>query len=106
MRFTLRLARACVLTCAAFISNVSFARDQFVTNDPVRQQLLAMGKRGLAVSQARDHVIEILQSQNSCSAWFQEVDPNTAYTFASLKLSSKTGHSGSLAGRRAKEKCC
>ena len=31
-------------------------------------------------------MIEILQSQNSCSAWFQEVDSNAASTFASLKF--------------------
>jgi hypothetical protein len=35
-------------------------------------------------------VIEILQSKNSCSAWFQEVDPNAASTFGSLKFVIET----------------
>jgi len=91
MRFALRPAGAGVLVCAAFISNVSFGQNYaVVTNDPIRAQLLTMGKPGLTVARARDHVIEILQSKNSCSAWFQEVDPNAASTFASLKLVIET----------------
>ena len=62
----------------------------FVTNDPIRAQLLTMGKPGLTVTLARDHVIEILQDKNSCGAWFQEVDPNAASTFASLKVIIET----------------
>jgi hypothetical protein len=91
MRFALKLAESGVFVCAAFISGVSFAQDyKFVTNDPVRAQLLTMGKPGLTVALARDHVTEILQSKNSCSAWFQEVDPNAASTFASLKFIIET----------------
>ena len=91
MRFAVRLAGAGVFLCAPFISCVSFAQNYgFVTNDPVRAQLLTMGKPGLTVAQARDHVIEILQYKNSCSAWFQEVDPNPAATFASLKFVIET----------------
>src|SRR5215472_9528761 len=87
MRFVLRLAGAAVFVCATSISGVSFAQDStFVTNDPIRAQLLAMGKPGLTVALARDHVLEILQSKNSCSAWFQEANPNAAATFASLKF--------------------
>ena len=87
MRFVLRLAGPGVFLCAPFISGASFAQTYtFVTNDPTREQLLAMGKSGLTVAHARDRVIEILQSRNSCSDWFQEVDPNAASTFASLKF--------------------
>jgi hypothetical protein len=45
-----------------------------------------MGKPGLAVALARDKVSEILQSENSCSAWFRKADPNATATFASLKF--------------------
>ena len=87
MRFALRLAGPGVFLCAALIPNVSFAQNYtFITNDPIRAQLLTMGKPGLTVAQARDQVIEILQSKNSCSAWFQEVDAKAAGTFASLKF--------------------
>ena len=91
MRFALRLAGPGVFLCAAFISGVSFAQNYtFVTNDSIREQLLAMGKPGLTVVQAREHVIEILQSQNSCSAWFREADQDAASTFASLKFVIET----------------
>jgi len=87
MRFALRLAGPGVFVCAAFIPNISFAQDHtLITTDPIGAQLLTMGKSGLTVALARDHVLEILQAKNSCSAWFQEVDPNAASTFASIKF--------------------
>ena len=92
MQFALRLAGPGVFVCAALIPNVAFARDHaFVTRDPIREQLLAMGKPGLTVAKARDHVLEILQPQNSCSAWFQDVDQNAASHFASLKFVIENG---------------
>src|SRR5215472_4456191 len=91
MRLVQRLAGSGVFVCAAFISGVSFAQEyKFVASDPVREGLVTMGKPGLTVALARDHVMEILQSKNSCSAWFAEVDPNAAATFASLKFIIET----------------
>ena len=84
MRFAPRLAGFGVFVCAALIPNFSLAQD--IANDPIRAQLLTMGKPGLTVTLARDHVIEILQNKNSCSAWFQEMDPKAAATFVSLKF--------------------
>jgi hypothetical protein len=102
MRFALNLAGAGVFVCAAFISGVSFAQnDTFATNDPIRAQLLTMGKPGLTVALARDHVIKILQSKNSCSAWYQEVDPNAASTFASLKFVIETNGPHAVLGLRS-----
>lgn len=100
MRFALRLAGPGVFVCAAFISNVSFARDHtLIANDPIRTRLLTLGKRGLTVALARDDVLEILQSTNSCSGWFQEVDPNAASTFASIKFIIVNGPDAVLALR-------
>jgi hypothetical protein len=102
MRFALRLAGPGVFVCAAFISGISFAQDYtFVTNDPIRVQLLTLGKPGLTVALARDDVIQILQSNNSCSAWFQEVDPNAASTFASLKFIIETNGPQEVLGVRS-----
>ena len=44
---------------------------------------------------------EILQSKNSCSAWFQEVDPNAASTFASLKFIIETNGPQEVLGLRS-----
>jgi hypothetical protein len=101
MHFALSLAGAGVFVCAAVISGVSFAQDHtFATNDPIRAQLLALGKPGVTVALARDHVIEILQSKNSCSAWFQELDPNAASTFGSLKFIIETNGPQAVLGLR------
>src|SRR5262249_34324376 len=36
------------------------------------------------ISEAREQVMRILQSQNACTAWFQETDPDAAEIFDSL----------------------
>jgi hypothetical protein len=95
MRLDLRLARSGVFLCAPLIPIVSFAQN--IANDPIRAHLLTLGKRGLTVTLARDRVIEILESENSCSTWFQEADPKAASTFPSLKfIIDATGPQGVL----------
>src|SRR2546423_844074 len=102
MRFALSLAGAGVFVCAV-ISGVSFAQDfTFVANDSIRAQLLTLGRPGLTVALARDRVIEILQPKNSCSAWFQEVDPNAVSTFASLKFIIETNGPQAVLGLRSR----
>jgi len=102
MRFVLRLAGSGAFLCVAYSSGVSFAQSHMLaTNDPVRAQLLTKGKPGLAVARARGNVIEILQSKNSCSAWFQGVDPNAASTFASLKFIIETDGPKGVLGLRS-----
>lgn len=102
MRFVLRLAGPGVFLCLAYNSGVSFAQSHMLaTNDPIRAQLLTKGKPGLAVAQARSGVIEILQSNNSCSVWFQGADPNAASTFASLKFIIETNGPKQVLGLRS-----
>jgi len=50
----------------------------------IAEALFALGKRGETIVKAREQVLEILESNNSCSAWFQEADPDPAGTFRSL----------------------
>jgi len=102
MRLALGRAGPGVFLCAACISGVAFAQGYtLVENDPIRAQLLTMGKLGSSVAQARDHVIEILQSKNSCSAWFQDADLNAASTFASLKFIIETNGPQDILGLRS-----
>jgi hypothetical protein len=58
---------------------------------PVHLRLLTLGPRGLLIEQARQHVLAILASENSCSAWFREADPNVAAIFDSLDFSLDDG---------------
>jgi len=45
-----------------------------------------MGKPGQKILRARDRVLEILQTENACSAWFREKDSNPAATFRTLSF--------------------
>jgi hypothetical protein len=54
--------------------------------DPVPEELASMGKPGQKILRARERVLEILQTGNPCSAWFQEKDSNPADTFRTLSF--------------------
>jgi hypothetical protein len=55
-------------------------------NDPVQARLIALGKAGQKISRAREKVLEILETENVCRAWFQERDSNPAATFRTLNF--------------------
>jgi hypothetical protein len=52
----------------------------------IQMQLLAMGRRGDLLSRVRKQVLEILESKSACSAWYQEVDADSAAAFRSLEF--------------------
>lgn len=102
MRFARVRGAAIMLAAACFLSSASPARSQSrprtvstathsVTQDPVRLRLQALGARGSAIEQAREHVVAILSTENSCSAWFREADPDVSATFESLDFSLDDG---------------
>lgn len=54
------------------------------SSDIVRDDLNAMGKQGQIILRARDKALEILQTENACSAWYRTKDPDAAATFRTL----------------------
>jgi len=52
--------------------------------DRVQYDLAGMGKTGQKILRARDRVLEILQTENPCSAWLREKDADPAATFRTL----------------------
>jgi len=52
--------------------------------DLVQKDLMAMGKTGQKILRARDRVLEILQTENACSAWLRQKDADPAATFRTL----------------------
>src|SRR5260370_13001198 len=54
--------------------------------DLVQEDLATMGKTGQKILRARERVLEILQTENACSAWFREKDSNPANTFRTLRF--------------------
>lgn len=47
-------------------------------DDPVPTELFALGQRGDLIADARLRALAILQENNSCTAWFQQADPDPA----------------------------
>jgi hypothetical protein len=54
--------------------------------DTVQEGLSTMGKTGQKILRARERVLEILQNENACSAWFREKDSDPADTFRTLSF--------------------
>ncbi len=54
--------------------------------DLAETSLEAMGKAGQKISRAREKVLEILGTENACSAWFREKDSNPAAVFRTLRF--------------------
>lgn len=53
--------------------------------DWVQSDLETMGKAGQKILRAREKVLEILRTENGCSAWFRSKDSNPAGTFRTLR---------------------
>ena len=60
------------------------ARPCSASSDIVRDDLNTMGKQGQIILRARAKVLEILQTETACSAWYRTKDPNPAATFLTL----------------------
>ena len=74
------------VACMVF-SHTAFGQSRAPSSeDATRAQLLEMGKPGEAIELARERVLEILQTRNSCSAWFGESARDPAATFGSLQF--------------------
>jgi len=52
--------------------------------DSVPEELKAMGERGLIILRAREAVVELLQGQNRCAAWFEQAESGAVGKFQSL----------------------
>ena len=52
--------------------------------DPIRDELKGMGEKGLMILRAREDVIEILEGQNRCAAWFGQGEADPVSKFRSL----------------------
>jgi hypothetical protein len=59
--------------------------------DPVLEELMAMGERGPIIERAREEVVEILQGHNGCAAWFAQAEPDAARKFRSLRYTIDEG---------------
>ncbi len=56
------------------------------SRDTVSAELSSFGKAGAKIARAREEVLEILRSENTCSEWFATKDATPAATFRSLSF--------------------
>jgi hypothetical protein len=56
-----------------------------------RPALCSLGPPGALIEQARMHAGRILNSENACSAWFREADPDVSAVFKSLEFALREG---------------
>lgn len=50
----------------------------------MQRELLRLGSRGDVIARVRQETLEILESDNTCSNWFGEVEPDAATIFRTL----------------------
>jgi hypothetical protein len=67
-----------------FASNPACSESLTTGDDPIPYELAAMGQRGEVIARVREQTLAILQSENACSAWFREADPDSMEVFRSL----------------------
>jgi hypothetical protein len=79
---------AAVMVCAALsvlvAAEAAYSGDSLAKSDPVALELAGLGKRGAMIERSREQVLTVLQGENGCAAWFQEVEPEPAEVFRSL----------------------
>jgi hypothetical protein len=88
------------LSCMLFAPNPSYADRTTGRDEPVVQALAGLGKNGDAIARARDQVLDILQQNNACTAWFQESDPDAAEVFRSLHFEVEASGTSYVYGMR------
>lgn len=71
-----------VATCSAFSLGPNGCLP--TPRDWAREKLETRGKTGQRILQARERVLEILQTENACSEWFRTKDSDPAGTFRTL----------------------
>jgi hypothetical protein len=82
------IAAAAVLSLL-FVARPAYSQSTSPDDDRVQSELAAMGKRGEVIARVREQALVILQSENACSAWFREADPDSAEIFRSLHYEIK-----------------
>jgi hypothetical protein len=65
--------------------------EEKANEDPVVEELKVMGERGRIIMRARGEVLEILQGNNRCAAWFEQAEPDAARRFRSLHYALDEG---------------
>jgi hypothetical protein len=75
---------ATAILSIVFVPRAAYSQNLSKDDDRIQSELAAMGKRGDTIKRGREQTLAILQTENGCSAWFRESDPDAAVVFGSL----------------------
>jgi hypothetical protein len=75
---------ATAILSIVFVPRAAYSQNLSKDDDRIQSELSAIGKRGETIKRVREQTLAILQTENGCSAWFQEADPDAAAMFGSL----------------------
>ena len=95
-----RMIAGAVLSCALFLPSPTLSESKPEGEDRVVLELSALGKQGEEIARARGRVLETLQQDNGCTAWFKESDPDPAGVFRSLHFELERSGPSRIYGRR------
>jgi hypothetical protein len=80
----LRAIVAAAILSIVFVPRPAYSQNLSKDDDWIQSELAAMDKRGDTIRRVREQTLAILQTENGCSAWFREADPDAAVVFRSL----------------------
>jgi hypothetical protein len=95
-----RMIAGALLSCALFLSIPTLSEGKPDLDEGVVLELSALGKQGEEIARARGQVLEILEQDNACTAWFKESDPDPAEVFRSLHFELERNGPSLIYGRR------
>jgi hypothetical protein len=95
-----RALAAALLSCVLLVPSRSYSEGTPNQDDRVVLELSALGKHGDTIARARGQVLEILQNENACTAWFQEADSAPADVFGSLHFELEMNGPSAIYGMR------
>jgi hypothetical protein len=75
---------AITILCIMSVPQAAYPQGLSTDTDPVALELTALDKHGVVIARVREQVLVILQTENACSAWFREAEPDPAGVFRSL----------------------
>ena len=95
-----RMIAGAILSCALLLSSPTLSESKPGLDERVVLELSALGKQGEEIVRARGQVLEILEQDNACTAWFKESDPDPAEVFRSLHFELERSGPSRIYGRR------
>jgi hypothetical protein len=75
---------ATTVLCMMSVPQAAYPQGMSTVTDPIALELTALGKHGVVIARVREQVLAMLQTENACSAWFREAEPDPAGVFRSL----------------------